>query len=201
MAIRTFYEDCFPTIDDLALVMRRKVRKVETNLNNESVDCFDVGKEALSGKAKELGHFYLNYEKYAEITSTKHPEKEIFVIRTEKLWDDVRELNVALGGNENDFYNVTGHKYDHGSQTTFQVKTGLSSSENKAVVCCFLYKENEIYEDLLKRSVNILHSEKARFLDLLYSDCGLDRELYYERNFSWSDWASEKNCSHDDSIV
>ena len=43
-------------------------------------------------------HISLNYEDYTAFSTTRFSKKEVFVITTEDLWNDVDSLNHALGG-------------------------------------------------------------------------------------------------------
>lgn len=193
LPITQFYTDCFPIVEDLASVLARKIHKETIGWKNETIDCFDIGKNALQGTVNEMvnAHLLWNLKRYVQSTVQSFPDMEILVVRTEKLWDDIIDLNVQLGGEKDDFTAVLGMKRDHGS-SIYKVSSGLSE-EGTEVVCCFLYNENEIYEDLITRSLNLNQAVKDEALDTLYSNCGINRAERGEE-FTWTSWAAEKNC-------
>ena len=146
-------------------------------------------------------HISLNYEDYKPFSTTRFSKKEVFVITTEDLWNDVDSLNHALGGViENQTENIDDNKktsslisnetvvndnkndtsslplshlgnVSHGSET-FAVSSGLSK-EGKAILCCYLSNENKLFEELVRCAVNLDKSEKESYLDQLYGDCGI----------------------------
>ena len=83
------------------------------------------------------GHLSTNYESYTTWTTTRYPDKEVFVIRTEDLWNDVEALNHALvvaEENQMDHKNETPSlsfaytartNISHGSET-FAFSSGIS---------------------------------------------------------------------------
>lgn len=110
----------------------------------------------------------------------------------EELWGDLTDLDRAQGG-IGDFESSEGFRYSHGSET-YSVHSGLSK-QGKVTFCCFLYKDNEIFESIVRRAVNLQEAEKEKYLDTLYEDCGITAE---ERavGFSWPYWARQK-CKAD----
>ena len=234
-----FYEKCFPFVEDIASVLLDKFERNETktatmpayNAPNDTstIDCTGLAQEALQGKAHVLtvSHLSTNYRFYANPTFIRHPEKEIFVVRTENLWNDIDELNTALAGTlvkygevynatilENKdltatslaFKNVTGYAMTHGSGE-YKVKSGLSK-KGKEIICCHLSEENQIFEDLVRRAANLDSLEKNRYLDGLYSDCGIteanqrefeqgdadEKEEGHHGSFDWSRWSDSIGC-------
>ena len=132
------------------------------------------------------GHLSTNYESYTTWTTTRYAYKEVLVIRTEGLWNDVDALNHALVVSEE---NQTDHKNEtpslsfsytsrtnisHGSET-FSVSSGISK-EGRAILCCYLSNENNLFEELVRRAVNLAKLEKEKYLDQLYSDCEIPME-------------------------
>jgi hypothetical protein len=156
----------------------------------------------------------------------------VIAIRTESLWDDVDRLNMALvetlvmyGAVYNatllhnrqetasrlTFNDLKNHTRSHGSEG-YKVKSGLSK-EGKEILCCHLSEDNQVFEDIVRRAVNMEDEEKERYLDQLYNDCGIsksEREKYNhqvvgtERGdevkathsfFSWAQWMNEKGCN------
>jgi hypothetical protein len=182
--LRNKFYDCFPTIKDM-------VDQLNTQDRDDS-SCYDFGVKCLNGDCSGMvmGHNG-GYREYTKQSSQKYPEKEILAIRTEALWHDTQALNVALGGREDAYVNITGSKSTHGSES-YVVKSDKLSLQDKETLCCYLYKESEIYEDILRKAQNLRSEEVEQSLQILYNDCGIiDRH----DNFSWFEWAKSKGCS------
>ena len=205
-----FYGKCFPTVEDLSIVLANKndTKKVTVqdfrrkDINN-TIDCFKIGTNVLKGNGHVLmnTHLSLNYEFYTAFSTSRFPKKEVLVIRTEELWNDIEALNHALGGViENQTENIDDNKktsslisnetvvndnkndtsslplshlgnVSHGSEK-ISVSSGLSK-EGKAILCCYLSNENKLFEELVRCAVNLDKSEKESYLDQLYGDCGI----------------------------
>jgi len=211
-----FYGKCFPTVEDLSIILTNKNDTKKVTVQdfvkkgiNSTIDCFEVGTKVLEGNGHVLmnGHLSKNYESYTTWTTTRYPDKEVFVIRTEELWNDVEALNHALVVAEE---NQTDHKNEtpslsfaytsrtnisHGSET-FSVSSGLSK-EGRAILCCYLSNENKLFEELVRRAVNLAKLEKEKYLDQLYSDCGIPIEESQQHGgsntFAWNQWR-KTNC-------
>lgn len=57
-----------------------------------------------------------------------------------------------------------------------QYKSGLSKV-GKLSCLCMLYREDEIYEDLLRRATNLRASEKEMTLAIMHYQCGIQPEM------------------------
>ena len=204
---------------DQGRLNERMFVSVRNHGSNETTkfNCRQLAEEAVTGKAHTLinSHLSANYAKYAAITIKPFPEKEILVLRTEELWSDVRKLNRFLllpndgGGNNEDDDNDRNdmiarqrnisldHRltWTYGSED-FKVKSKLNAV-GKAILCCFLSNENQIYEDLMRRAVNLNSEEKNKYLNTLYTDCGVEERLTpvndtirdgNKKNFDWKEW-------------
>ena len=228
-----FYDKCFPTIEDLASILAAKANETKKVIvqdykdpNVTTVeDCFNLGQKTLRGRGHSVqnGHLVDNYDFYASLTFLKYPEKEVLVIRTENLWGDIEDLNLQLAdalvkhqvvynatvlhrreetASALTFRNITGLSITHGSER--YVVTSDLSQEGKESLCCILSDENQIFENIVRRATNFDKLEKEKYLDGLYSDCGvtkLDREKYHQTipfsedaAFSWSQWSSGTGC-------
>lgn len=166
--LRTFYLDCFPTIEQ----MSKRLRQVNhTESSAADVACFELGKKTLAGQGHPFvaSHLYFNYRFYADRTFGNYPSRPVFVARTERLWEDLSGIDRQLGGSGT--FDATGSAQTHGSQT-YKVKSGLSS-EGKLIMCCYLVPELLLYENLIRRAVNLLPLQKEEALDKVYSDCGI----------------------------
>jgi len=193
---REFYVDCFPTMQDLADILSRKKRAEYTNLESEVTDCFKLGSFTITGRGNFLtnDHLVVNYDQYAKVSTKAFPKKEIFAIRTEELWHDIEILEHALGGKKRAFHHLQNYSFTHGSNKYFS-KSRLDE-EGKATICCFLSDENKIYEDLMRRAVNIQEEEKIESLHKLYNDCGIKAnttKAWTNQSFPWMKW-KENGC-------
>lgn len=183
-----FYDECFPDAEVLAMML---ATKNHTIVNSWNKDCYDVGHDTLTGKGHILhaSHLWNNYEKYVSLTSGKYPEREVFVARTEYLWEDLGALNLALGGISN-FTEHVGAKQTHGSEG-YMVKSKLSAL-GRATFCCHLHMEIKLYEQLLQSAVNLPAREKMKTMHFLYEDCGISLNQYQNATFSWKEWARSR---------
>jgi hypothetical protein len=118
-----FYEKCFPTIEDLAMVLKNgtwfnisksfEVQDYRNPNNTNTIDCYSLGIKTLvlgEGHTTQNTHLNLNYEFYASETIRKYPDREVLVVRTENLWDEIDHLNLALAETlvkYGDVYNAT----------------------------------------------------------------------------------------------
>lgn len=163
-----FYQKCFPTIEDLAIILySNKTKMVAMDNSNNTYDCLRIATNAIQGiEVREVNtsRFRENYAFYANPTTIKFPQKKIFVVRTEYLWDDVIVLEQALriasravANNSSDygiqhsgsndmtlaltktFEKAIGEKYSHGSERNL-VLSGLST-EGKKIICCYHSKD------------------------------------------------------------
>merc|ERR1712086_188136 len=180
-----FYDECFPDAEVLAMTLAKKNHTV---VNSWKQYCYAVGHNTLIGKGHIMhaSHLLENYESYVSKTSGKYPEREVFVARTEYLWEDLGALNLALGGSSN-FTEHVGVKHTHGSEG-YKVKSKLSAL-GRATFCCHLHEENRLYEQLLQSAVNLPAHEKTKSLHILYKDCGISLIQYQNASFSWKEWA------------
>lgn len=228
-----FYEECFPTIEELATVLYNKttynstkIKKIIRSSGNateeRTLDCYNLAKKTLRGKGfpAHNSHLFANYKAYADVTVSSFPDKEVLVVRTEHLWDDIERLNMALAdslveygivynqtilhnweetGSKSTFKNISGHAFSHGSEN-YTVKSGLSKL-GKETLCCHMSEDNKIFEDIVRGAVNFDEKEKEKYLNLFYDDCGIckaDRDEYSREigtGFGWDQWASAKGCN------
>merc|ERR1712176_281068 len=107
-----FYTQCFPTIEDLASVLSDQVNYGKTKsfearnityyskgfVKKFGKNCNELGRNTLDGAGHVVQnvHLHHNYEFYAKHSFMRHPEKEVLVIRTERMWEDAANLNMAL---------------------------------------------------------------------------------------------------------
>jgi hypothetical protein len=158
---RTEFYNCFHTAEDLGQSLRKKS-------NTTTTECRVKAVQALDGNMDFPSHLHYNYEYYVNMTLSTYPQKEVFVVRTEHLWDDLSELDMMVGGSGP--LSRAGSKYDHGS-SVYKVRSKLSN-QGKQLLCYGLRKEIQIYKDLIQRAVNLDDSEKKDAIDAVDKDCG-----------------------------
>lgn len=200
---KQFYVDCFPTIEDLS----RAVRNDTVAGQPTPSDCVHIAHTMLTGggtasdeMARMCYHLARNYGFYTQMTTKVYPEKEIIVVRTEHLWQDLRRLDVMLGGDGKSYEENLMN--DHGRSSTYKYRSTISS-ETKQLLCCGLLVEIQIYESLIVKATNLKYNDKVDTMNDLLLDCsGHDdgrslpsssSSLRWEASFSWSNW-SAKYC-------
>ena len=185
--------DCFPlSINDTINMLRTR-----RNDNDENAkQCRALGENVIKGKTAGGGpHFQMNYNFYNEYTIKKYPNHFVAVIRTEYMWDDILNLEKALGGS-GDFKNV-GFKHSHGSEK-YGMGTRLSIP-NTIYLCCLLYEDIEIYQQLILKSINLNGLQKKESLSNLMARCqtneveGID---LLDEPFSWKAYSKSSTCNN-----
>lgn len=110
-----------------------------------------------------------NLQHYAFRTIDEYPANELFVIRTNSVWEDMASLDRLLGG-DGDFGQKSGTKFTHASEHS-RISTALSES---AVfrMCCALQSEMAVFQRILFASVNLDAAAKNEtWKDAMYR-CG-----------------------------
>jgi hypothetical protein len=201
-----FYLECFPTVEHLA----QKLFAYSQKHDEEDKECYDRGSKILRGQGNPFvaSHLKANYGHYAKYTFGKYPDRSVLVARTEHLWDDMKVIDQSLGGSG--VFLAAGSVATHGSEK-YVVSDGLSQF-GKEVVCCYIASDISIYENLVRRAVNLSPSEKEETMAQVYNDCGLTNSSLVAGNtvalerfrpagasaasFSWEEWAksSESGC-------
>lgn len=212
-----FYNKCFPSLEDFSLVLEHKNKTVfahdllEPN-NITSWDCFELGKNTLQGRGHDLVNLDLskNYEYYAQASFFKHTEKEKFVIRAENFSHDTIALNQLLINSV--VKNTAGEALSNYSDAEMKNLKGIMGShkgekhkdnsdlskKGKEMFCCYLRREIEIFEELVRDAANLDAIEKTVYLDKLYQDCGISsNNVTPGVMFSWKDWASKSTLCSD----
>ena len=98
---------------------------------------------------------------------------------------------------------MVNYRYSHGSES-YKVRPNLTA-QGKATLCCFLSDENQIYEDLMRRAINLSWEEKNKYVNMLYNDCRIGyntSQILHNNNgsgnsngddnksFNWANWRS-----------
>ncbi|KAL7561214.1 hypothetical protein ACA910_004138 [Epithemia clementina (nom. ined.)] len=117
-----------------------------------------------------MGHFVMNYYYYTQRTIGLNQNASILVLRTESLWQDLKELDIFLGGS-GQFQNE-GLRVTHNSER-FIDKAALSVHASR-VWCCVLQNELRLYRTIIELAANLDAMEKARTLQYTAQYCHWD---------------------------
>jgi len=164
---------CFPTMNHFgdALVVPGSDGSTSTNNNN---NCSQIAWRTIAGEASaSSGHVYFNYKHYWRETMEKYKNKEVWVLRTEHLWEDMIHVERLLLSNSNRTVShqlSQKHNVTHGSEG--HVQRDQLSTGGLRRLCCALRDEIAIYGDLLRMSTNLDSQERNRSLDYLTEQCG-----------------------------
>ena len=113
-------------------------------------------------------HMYYNYEYYVNHTIFSYPEKEVLGIRTEYEWEDIKALDLAIGGTGN--FKREGKAISHGSE---HYEPAPISEQAYHKLCCILHDEIVLYFDILKRAVNLNETAKDSAIETVFRKCGI----------------------------
>jgi hypothetical protein len=202
-----FYGHCFPSLNALALALEQgavvpqereeslpallqqnqddnsKVNKTITH----GANCTSFAWSNIIGKGGvQSNHLFFNLQYYAAPTVLKFPEKKVYIVRTENIWEDLTNLEQLFSSLEDDddddhdhdaglgkssstndnssskqqslFASLKGSKVSHGSES--YNKTVISSPRHAQNLCCGLMDELLLYRHLLKKAVNLNSMEK-----------------------------------------
>ena len=110
------------------------------------------------------------------------------------MWDDVKQLDILLGGSGN--FTMDGTKKTHGSEK-YKYSSDISTS-NVNYLCCFLYKEMESYQYMILNAFNLMNVQKVETLMNLYQHCQIyevEKENILRKPFVWEVFREGKHCS------
>jgi len=147
-----FYRQCFPTQDYLPLIA---LAVNHTNSTTLSQSCSKLARKVVKGKIFERGfkHMYYNMRHYTTETIDEYPDKGVLVVRTEFLWDDIKDIDMMLGG-KGTFGEIEGSRDSHGSEQYKRSNKTLSVADYGSL-CCALMQEMDIYRRLVELAVNL----------------------------------------------
>ena len=118
--------------------------------------------------------FYLKDILLNDNNSNKDSDTELFVIRTEHLWEDWQNIDVLVGGNDSSAP-VTNYSVSHQRQSSggpLPVHNKTLSAIGTANLCCALRLDLKYYVAALKRAVNLNGSHVQESIDRLEVKCG-----------------------------
>lgn len=173
---KEFYHQCAPTLEDLA--------SVPFEHGNENID--KTCRESIRGMVgggnekyrKQSTHAYFNYAHYKKVTSlndttangTFQNNKEIFVLRSEHLWQDASSLDMLLNGTGN--FNSEQRNVTHGSEN-YHKHTSTVSKLGYELLCCMLIDEINVFEEIMYMAENLSEREKYDTVRDVERRCGV----------------------------
>jgi hypothetical protein len=191
--IKDFFTKCFPTIEEFA------ISGIRYDSHTTSAYCKALAYIVIDGGNQGIGdkklsspydaHARGNYRVYNKQFIERFPDKEIFAVRTNHLWDDIIQLEELLGNpNANTtFAPLRNSQYSHGSEN-YKAELSLSPQAVKNL-CCAFRNEMVLYKAILFRASNLPYATKVQtwkddiarcgyssFSDMLH-DCALHAPL------------------------
>ena len=159
-----FFFHCFAKVNDFALAL--------TGQQFNERHCKDRVMKLLKGYGPEnvVGHLIANYQFYFRNTVKKNPTKPVYVLRTEKLWEDIKTLDTQHLNGTGEFGELEGLRLEHGSDQ-FADQTVVESIYGTQMLCCALFREFEIYEKLITVAQNLKSEEKQTTLQSTAAKC------------------------------
>jgi hypothetical protein len=183
----TKFFTCFPTVNQFAnaLIIIGKPSPSLSSGNESLVNssnCSELAWRTVRGEASpSSSHIYFNHKYYWQETMAKYPRVEIWVARTEYLWDDLDGIEQRLlkkNTSETTTTTTSNHhphwkrNVTHGSESHVQ-KEDLSPLGQKNL-CCALLDEIAIYGNLLRQSTNLEPFARDESLWQVARQCGAD---------------------------
>lgn len=173
-----FYKTCFPNQHDFAAAFKSNGTSVLERM------CINLAHHVVKGNAGQhygnngehikpiqgFKHITFNMRYYVTRTLANFPDKDVIVVRTESMWDDLKDLDLKLGG-YGIFGQREGYKDSHGSETYKQEKDVLSGDEY-STLCCALQEEMDMYRQLVMRAVNLDEEDKYATIANTAERCG-----------------------------
>jgi Sulfotransferase family len=120
-------------------------------------------------------HMKYNYHYYVNRTVSRHPEKEVFGVRTEHEWEDLTSLDKAIGGTG--IFLQQGRHESHGSEAYLPSPL---TTEAYYKLCCVLEQEIAIYQDLILRVQNFNETVKQEAIGSVREKCGMGSKAFEE---------------------
>jgi len=211
--IALFFGVCFPTfaawvesvynftVQETTISTPSSSMASSSNVNSES-SCQHLAINSLQGRGMKLeeiplaAHLIANLRANINQFPFKPSEREVLVIRTEHLWDDLKHLDVIVGGTGNSFGVYEGQRITHRSPLPQQQQQPrhASSTESSMVAmtqpshsifpsnhkqvgpfCCMLRDELEAYQYLINFASNLSKQQKEDTLQSAVDRCGYHR--------------------------
>eukprot|EP00980_Cylindrotheca_fusiformis_P014379 scaffold3827_cov179-Cylindrotheca_fusiformis.AAC.43 len=159
-----FFEICFQTVDAF-------VQSMQSSTTTSSTNCSQLAIDAVQGNGPKAqsNHLYYNYMYNFNRTIRAFPHRAIVVVRRETLWEDMRSIEILLGGDGSRKFEHEGPVITHGSEK-FLYQAVLDPSLIPTM-CCAIPGEILVYFHVLSRAVNLDPQQKEYSRALLLSKC------------------------------
>lgn len=198
-----FFYDCFPNIQEFLgfkppALSSGKKKKTKTKGKRKKEDkredaglqdatpddvdphrqkCYRLWKGAfVTGLSPDYGHMTANYQFYTKGLKLSAETRNVFVIRTEHLWEDVSRIDTLVGGTGN-FSNVQGKIVNQQTTNIHEKNKGLTKSTRNATLvsdasfkqvrllvpipfCCALLPDMLTFRSIVNRADNLNEEEK-----------------------------------------
>ena len=177
--------------------MTLRTTSSNNNIVYNNMNCGQLAMSILSfRRAGGLSHYTSNYRWYKQLTIDERPEVPVLVVRTEYLWQDTTNIEVALGGKSSNFMR-SHHTMSHGSEK-YAVTARLETDLQRKAVCCAIYDDLQAYQDIVLSALNLDKYEKRETMISVYRDCSVDHDVsdsdtLYGTKF-WKTWFAS-NCN------
>lgn len=165
---------CFPTLEDFAQLMEGSSINCNYPYHQRDVvadDCTGLACAVLHGKVRLFSHLFFNYRNIVYTKLPMEPQRKIYVLRQEYLWDDWRQVNKLLGQTEEvvvprdsskNLRNISG--------IALPVSRDISV-DGRQKLCMALTTEFEAYFKLLVPALNIKQAEFEKSLKIAEANC------------------------------
>ena len=165
---------CFQHVQDLVLELSspNETKRVVSPATNDTLSCRQIAQEALTQNNQRWGHLSMNFGYYYDRTIAKYPRKDVVVLRTEHLWDDLQQLEYWMGGNAS-VGPSTRNTVSHGSET-YRLKSKLTDVKLLQSLCCIIELEAKLYIEIIQRAINLHAWQKQESLEAFSERCNLD---------------------------
>mmetsp|Transcript_8814 Transcript_8814/g.21099 ORF Transcript_8814/g.21099 Transcript_8814/m.21099 type:complete len:404 (+) Transcript_8814:175-1386(+) len=201
-----FFQTCFPTMDRLLDVLQPASSSSSnlpslteaaggtgsnqaantTNANN--VDCATMAIRALQGNGPRVqsNHLHFNYFYNYNRTILVYPERDVWVVRQESLWPDLKQIETLLGGDGSRKFEHEGPIITHASEKfPYKIKTADLNAAHLPAVCCTMRDEVLVYAYLLHNAVNLEAVQKQTSMNNLLSKCGVNSLQELSNTCGW----------------
>lgn len=177
---RVAFGACYPNVEEFAhCVEIPRGEKVyngtiqwwwrdDWKYKNVSLDCGEICRDVVWGRSEFVHHARWGYQAFL---SPLPQDREVFVIRTNYLWNDWVQVNNLLGST----YDVPVPSREDAERVInargrLPVRNNVSE-EGKMILCKYLKEEIRIYIDLLNRAVNLSDEDVRVTLEDLQRNC------------------------------
>ena len=187
-----FFKQCFDDENGLDEVLNTLKNQSAKELTEK---CKRIGLEVLLGRNFKGGaHFKLGYRYYKKFTIDAYPTTHaVAVIRMEHMFDDLSQLDRAVGGTGT----LQKVRYTHGSERYHFPYISYLSPSNTFTLCCLIYEELEAYQTIILKAINLDDTQKRKTLSNLMNHCQIQSggEMEEQDSFSWDMLRHGSRCN------